>query len=129
MQVRLTNGCRVLLTFHGARPTPRGASRLVQQAMSAWSVKIRRAPSRPCRDARVYGHTTTAVHEIEYISPIEYTTPPSLSLFPSLCTSSRPWKLSGHDAERIFGRHSRQHRQGWQRTRSLPLQGGGALLY
>ena len=26
-------------------------------------------------DARVYGQTTTAKHEIEYISPIEYTPP------------------------------------------------------
>ena len=26
--------------------------------------------------ARVYGHTTTAIHEIECISPIEYTPPP-----------------------------------------------------
>ena len=62
------------LTIHATRPTPHSASRLVQE-MSAWSVKTRRAPSRPCRDARVDGHTTTAVHEIEYISSIEYTPP------------------------------------------------------
>ena len=31
------------------------------------------APSRHCRDARAYVHTTTAMYEIEYISPIEYT--------------------------------------------------------
>ena len=43
-------------------PPITGASRLVL-AMSAWSVKTRRAPSRHCRDARVYGHTTTAVHD------------------------------------------------------------------
>ena len=42
-------------------------SRLVQ-SMSAWSVKTRHAPSRYCRDARVYGHTTTAMHEIESTS-------------------------------------------------------------
>ena len=28
---------------------------------------------------RVYGRTTTAMHEVEYISPIEYTSPPSPS--------------------------------------------------
>ena len=44
--------------------------------MSAWSVKTRRAPSWHCRDARVYGHATTPIHEIEYISPIENTPPP-----------------------------------------------------
>ena len=33
-----------------------------KKAMSAWSVKTRRAPSRHCRDARVHGHTTTAMH-------------------------------------------------------------------
>ena len=42
------------------------------QAISAWTVKPRHAPSRHCRDARVYGHTTEAMHDIE--------TP--LSLFP-----------------------------------------------
>ena len=30
--------------------------------MFAWSAKTRRAPSRHCRDARVCGHTTTAMH-------------------------------------------------------------------
>ena len=35
-----------------------------EQSMSAWSVKTRRAPSRHCRDARVYGYTTTAMHDI-----------------------------------------------------------------
>ena len=40
----------------------------------------RHVQSRHCRDARVYGYTTTAMHEIEYISPIEYTHPPSFFL-------------------------------------------------
>ena len=39
---------------------------LVQSMSSVWSVKTRRAPSRYCRDARVRGHTTTAMHDIEY---------------------------------------------------------------
>ena len=34
------------------------------QAMSAWLVKARRAPFRQSRDARVYGHTTTAMHKL-----------------------------------------------------------------
>ena len=42
------------LTLHATRPTPQGASRLVQ-VMSVWSVKTRRAPPRHCRDVRVYG--------------------------------------------------------------------------
>ena len=33
-------------------------------AMSSWSVKSRRTPSRHCRDARVYVHTTTAMHDM-----------------------------------------------------------------
>ena len=45
---------RMQLTLHATRRTSHGASRLVV-AMSAWSVKIRRAPSRHCSDARVYG--------------------------------------------------------------------------
>ena len=47
-------------TLHATRRTPHGTSRLVQ-AMYAWSVRIRFPPSRRCRDARVYGCTTTAM--------------------------------------------------------------------
>ena len=54
---------RMQFTLHATRRTPHGASRLVQ-AMSAWLVKTRRAPSRHSRDAKVYGHTTTAVHKL-----------------------------------------------------------------
>ena len=59
---------RMQLTFHATRPAPHGASRLVQ-ATSAWSAKTRRSPSRHYRDARVYGHTTTAMHDNEYAPP------------------------------------------------------------
>ena len=52
-------GCS--FTLHATRPTPHGASRLVQ-VLSAWSVKTRRAPSRRCRDAR-------AMHDNEYAPP------------------------------------------------------------
>ena len=84
------------LSLHATRPTPHGASRLVQ-AMSSWSVKPRRALSRHCRGARTYGHTTraihdneynlsppynghttTAMHDIEYPLPLPPTPPPSL---------------------------------------------------
>ena len=56
------------LTLHAAHRTSHGASRLVL-AMSAWSMKTRRAPSRHGRDARVYGHATTAMLDIEYTPP------------------------------------------------------------
>ena len=52
---------RMRFTLRATRRTPHGAMRLVH-AMSAWLVKTRRAPSRHSRDARVYGHTTTAMH-------------------------------------------------------------------
>ena len=42
------------------------------QAMSSWSVKTRRAPSRHCRDARVYDHRTTAMHDIDYPPPVPF---------------------------------------------------------
>ena len=51
------------LTLHATRRTLHGASRLVL-AVYAWSVKTRHTPSRHCRDARVYGHTTTAMHDM-----------------------------------------------------------------
>ena len=56
------------LTLYATRPAPIGALRLVQ-AMLPWSMKTRRAPSRHCRDARVYGHTTTAMHDMTTPSP------------------------------------------------------------
>ena len=61
---------RMKFTLHATRRTPHGASRLVQ-AMPAWLVKTRRAPSRHSRDARVlwsygYGHAQT-----EYPLPLQ----------------------------------------------------------
>ena len=53
------------LALRATRPTPHGSSRLVQ-AIAAWSVKTRRVPSRHGSDARVYGHTTAAMHDNEY---------------------------------------------------------------
>ena len=40
--------------------------------MSARSVKTQRAPSRDCRDARVYGHRTTPICDNEYTSPLSF---------------------------------------------------------
>ena len=54
---------RTQFTLRVTRRTPHGASRLVR-ATCAWLVKTRRAPSRHSRDARVYGHTTTAMHKL-----------------------------------------------------------------
>ena len=59
---------RMQYTIHAIRRTPHGISRFVQ-AMPAWLVKTRRAPSRHSRDARVYGHTTTAMHKLSTPSP------------------------------------------------------------
>ena len=59
---------RMQLTLHVIRRRPHCASGL-GQAMSAWWVKTRRAPSRHCGNARVYGHTTKAMPEKEYPFP------------------------------------------------------------
>ena len=40
--------------------------------MPTWLVKTRRAPSRQSRDARVYGHTTTAMHKLNTPPPPPY---------------------------------------------------------
>ena len=50
---------------HATRRTPYGAS----HPMSAWSVKARRASSRHCRGARVYGVETTAIPEMSTPPP------------------------------------------------------------
>ena len=68
---------KMQLILHVPHRTPHGAPRLVQLTLFSWSVNTRHAPSRYCSNARVYDHTTTTMHEIEYVSPIEYThTPP-----------------------------------------------------
>ena len=54
---------RMQFTLRATRRRAHGASHLVQ-AMSAWLVKTRRAPSRHSRDARVYDLTTTARHKL-----------------------------------------------------------------
>ena len=59
---------RMQFTLHATRRTPHGESRLVQ-AMSAWLVETRRAPSQHIRDARIYGHTTTAMHKLSTPAP------------------------------------------------------------
>ena len=41
--------------------------------MFAWSVKTGRALSPHCRDARVYGHTTTAMHDMRTPPPLVLT--------------------------------------------------------
>ena len=56
------------VTLHATRRTPHGTSRFLR-AMSAWLVKTRRAPSRHCRNARVYRHTPTAMHEMSSPPP------------------------------------------------------------
>ena len=60
---------RMKVILHATRRTPHGASRLVL-AMSARSVKTLRAPSQHCRDASVYGHTTTAMYDDKYTPPL-----------------------------------------------------------
>ena len=59
---------RIHSTLPATRRTPHGASRLVE-AMPARLVKTRRAPFRHSRDARVYGHTTTAMHKLSTPPP------------------------------------------------------------
>ena len=60
---------RMQLTLHATRRTPlHGAPRLVQ-GMSARLVKTGRAPPGRSRDARVYDHTTTAMHKLSTPPP------------------------------------------------------------
>ena len=54
------------------------------RAMSVWSVKPRRDPSRLCRYAKVYSRTTTAVHEM---------TPPPPSPLSPMVRLTVPWMI------------------------------------
>ena len=73
-------------TLHATRRALHGALRLVQ-AMPAWLVKIRRAPSRHSTDARVYGLTTPppplGLRLCDYRhARIEYSPPPPAVVTP-----------------------------------------------
>ena len=59
---------RMQLVLHATTPTLHGAS----PSTSAWSVKTPRAPSWHCKDASIYGRTTTAMQD-------KSTPPPLLS--------------------------------------------------
>ena len=79
-------------TLRATRQTPHGASRLVQ-AMSTWLVKTRRGPSRHCRNARIYVHTTTAMHKLS-TPPLPRPTPPRpLPPTPAPPQQNRPHSL------------------------------------
>ena len=62
------------LTSHATHRPHHGASRMMH-SMFSWSVKTLHAPSRLREDARVYGHMTTTVHDMERTFPIECTPP------------------------------------------------------
>ena len=83
--------------FHTTRRTSHSASRS-EQAMPAWLVKTRRSPSRHGRDARVYGHTTTAMHKLSTPPP-----PPPLTqmIVVSLSSFSRG-RPKGRGADFFF---------------------------
>ena len=57
-----------LVGFHATRPTPHGAPRSVQ-VTPAWSARTRHTPSRHRRGARVYGHTTATVRDMNTPPP------------------------------------------------------------
>ena len=93
------------LTLHATRPPPPGASRFGARAMSAWSVKTRRAPSRHCRNASVYGRTTTGMHDNEY-SPALFgrKSPPKFAQGGMLSCVLSPWpklRLTFHVQTRL----------------------------
>ena len=90
---------RMQFTLHAARRTPHGSSRLVQ-AISAWSVETRCAPSRQSRAARVYGHTTTAMQKLS-------TPPPTPHIKPVYCVSR------GFLEERFVALSGGECVQGW----------------
>ena len=59
---------RAQLVLHATRQTPQGVSRWMR-TMLARPVKTRRALSRYCRDARINGLETTAMHDMSTPPP------------------------------------------------------------
>ena len=71
------NGCNILM--HAARcGSQLGMTAVISACRTNLNPsKVRISYTRHCRDARVYGHAPTAMHEMEYISSIECPPPPS----------------------------------------------------
>ena len=71
--------------------------------MSARSVKTRRSPSRHCRDAGVFGHTTTALHDMNTHTPTRIGSRSLYGKAPMRQLHSNPIAVpgSGHTGEQI----------------------------
>ena len=124
-QKRFSVGCSSPFTPH--RPTPHGSRRAwCKQPVPSWSVKTRRAPSRPCWDARFYGHATTAMYDIstpplplgavprcrEGLPPPPSSVGASISLCPHDPNRSRSPRTPARTAPRLMSA------SGWRRLRS-----------
>ena len=80
---------------------------LHHSSFSVWSVKTRRAPSRHCRDAMVYHHTTAAMHDMSTL-PLSFIHPPSVLRCSSVgCLCFQP--MSVVERVRNFGRKNSDH--------------------
>ena len=77
------------------------AIRALVQAMSAWSVKTRCAPSQHCRDARVYGHTTTAMRNMS--------TPPPPPPYSSLGHDLTLFRMQPHRTRTMVVRFTKRY--------------------
>ena len=106
--------CRMWLTLHATRRTPNGASCFVYP-MSALLVKTQSVPSRHCRDARVCGNTTTAMHGTCTPPPLYGNVNPHYNT-PTIMTAG-----SGHTASTIL-RVSHRATVGHQNTRIALLK-------
>ena len=69
------------------------------------SEKKRRAPSRHCRDARVYGHMTTAMHDASTPSPVVIASILFLALF-VLYKKRLPHSMCLHSSSRMADHHT-----------------------
>ena len=91
---------RMQFTLHATRPTPHGASRSVL-TMSVWSMKARRPTYRNCRHARVYGHTTPAVHDMSTHTPLFCLRLTSASGATDSLFFVYPWYIDSRDKQRV----------------------------
>ena len=103
---------RMQLTLHATRRTPHDALRLAL-AISAWLRITRRAPSRHCRGARCYSHTTAARYDYEYPSPPldQRTFPLSLARQPRSAIVISNCPKHRLDRARYISAHQRQSSQ------------------
>ena len=102
-QERYINAMRgYFCTSYDTRSRPDPGRTLCETLQEIWSVKTRRAPSRHCRNARVYRHMTSTMLDNEYPPPLPVRLFNGNSMRPTTGTGSFQGGASGPSQDQVY---------------------------